>query len=51
MGALIFFFGHFVINEVVGKIDPVKTDGKIIDTLEIFVLAIVAYKKILCEIH
>jgi len=48
---LVQLISQFVINEIIGEIDAVKTDRKVINSLEIFTLTAIAYKVILHSGH
>jgi len=49
--ALVHLINQFIIYKIIGKVDPVEPDGKVIDALEVLILAILAQKVILDEIH
>jgi predicted ABC-class ATPase len=51
LGALVELINDLVVDEIVGEIDPVKQKRKIIDQLEVLILAFVADKKIPDRIH
>jgi hypothetical protein len=51
LGALVNHISQFIINKLVGKIDVMKPDREIVDALEVLILATVAQKVILDNIH
>jgi hypothetical protein len=48
---LVELFGQFVIDEILGEIHPMKTDFKIVDELEVFILTTVTQKVVLENLH
>lgn len=44
-------FGQFIIYKVIGEIDTVKSNRKVVDLTKVFVLAFIAQKVVLNTIH
>jgi hypothetical protein len=43
--------GQFIINKVIGEIDTMKSNRKVVDLPEVFILAFIAQKVVLNAIH
>ena len=51
LGTLVLLVNNLVVDEILGKINPMKQERKIVDQLEILISTFVADKKILDRIH